>query len=194
MVYNDNNIIQEVKAGSEEAFDYIFNRYYAQLCYYAFGFNKDPEESKNIVHDTFVTFWSLRQNFESLRSIRAFLYISIRNASITYLRKKNIQPRIIEFDTLKIEPLSDDQNWEEIKIKTEVIKTLYNEIDNLPSQCKKIIRLRLFENLTIAQIAHELNLSNQTVKNQLSRAKQLLRLRVMEKQLLSFLFLLIFLR
>ncbi|MNR35643.1 RNA polymerase sigma factor [compost metagenome] len=60
-------------------------------------------------------------------------------------------------------------------IRTEVWAEIYREINKLPVQCSKVISLSFVEGLKNDEIAQELDISIQTVKNQKSMGVKLLK-------------------
>jgi RNA polymerase sigma-70 factor (ECF subfamily) len=63
-------------------------------------------------------------------------------------------------------------------IRMEVFNELYREINQLPEQCGKIVRMGYIEGMKNEEIARELGLSIQTVKNQKTRGVMLLKRRL----------------
>jgi RNA polymerase sigma-70 factor (ECF subfamily) len=74
-------------------------------------------------------------------------------------------------------------------IRAEVLKEVMNEINNLPEQCGKVLKLAYLDGLKNQEVAKVLNISVHTVKNQKARAIQLLRTRLRDRDLMAFLLL-----
>jgi len=67
------------------------------------------------------------------------------------------------------------ENYNTDQIKSEVYGELYRAINNLPSQCRTIISLSYIEGLNNKEIADQLGLSEQSVKNTKVRAIKILK-------------------
>jgi RNA polymerase sigma-70 factor (ECF subfamily) len=81
-------IIRELKQGNQLAISAIFHRFYAQLCLFADSFVKDQLVAEDIVSDVFIKLWNKANDFSSLTAIKAFLYISTKNASLNYINQR----------------------------------------------------------------------------------------------------------
>jgi RNA polymerase sigma-70 factor (ECF subfamily) len=57
---------------------------------------------------------------------------------------------------------------------------IHQAVDVLPEKCREVFQLSRFEQLSVDQIAQKLQISPQTVKNQLSKALQVVRFRLRE--------------
>ena len=56
----------------------------------------DLETAEDIVQDLFATMWEKKMRFLSLPSFRTYLYNSIRNASLNYLKHQNVESLYLE--------------------------------------------------------------------------------------------------
>lgn len=179
--------MQRLGNGDKEAFSYIFGEYYAALCAFAEKLTGASGDVEDIVGEVFLKVWSRQQAFEDLRHLKDFLYKSTRNACFDFTRR-SIHSR--ERQALFLQ--SQDQ-WEAAAeldvIRMEVYRNIYREINQLPGQCRKIIHMGYIEGKTNNEIAQELGLSLQTVKNQKSRGISLLKLRLPPESFVLFLLL-----
>ena len=175
MVVNQKNlnlINEQINAGKIKAFEEIFNVYYRSLCYYSYKIINDFEASKDIVQDIFISIWNKNLNFENSNTLKTYLYNSVRNNSITYLEKINNRERLNkEFITEN----NKNDNFIRIQIDAEVISEIYQEIEYLPEECKKIFKLAYLQGYKNQEIAEHLNISINTVKTQKTRAKKQLK-------------------
>ncbi len=80
------DIIEKLKQGDSEAYASFFNTFYAPLCYFATQLVRDKPAAEDIVKDTFIKLWQKHTDFESPQNVKAFLYITVRNASLNFLR------------------------------------------------------------------------------------------------------------
>jgi RNA polymerase sigma-70 factor (ECF subfamily) len=154
-------------------FEALFNKYYAGLCYYAYKFVQNKEVAKDLVQDVFVMSWDKRNDFTTELNIKNYLYISLRNSCLNYLRHSVVEKKFIE--------LSDINAHENEKgltnlIKAELVMSIREAIDKLPEGCRMVLKLAYFEGLKNDEIATELGISINTVKTQRQRAMKLMRL------------------
>ncbi|WP_207514015.1 RNA polymerase sigma-70 factor [Longitalea luteola] len=169
------HIIAGFQQGSKEAFAAVYHMHYSRL----YGFIKklidDREEAQDITAETFVKLWKLHANFATQENIKAFLYITARNACMDYLRYRQRQTANQQEFGYVLGQLEEQMPTANDEIKTEVLKQIHLEIEQLPTQCKRIFKMAWLEGKKNAAIAMELALTEQTVRNQKARAVKILR-------------------
>lgn len=183
--YNEQELLLQLFHGERDAFSFVFREYYAAMCAYAEKLTGVQDHVEDIVEDVFLKVWVTQQQFENFQHLKNFLYKTTRNACIDHLRRmKHSRERQAQFQALQ-------HQWETATdlhlIRTEVYRTIYRAIDQLPEQCSKIVRMGYIEGKSNEEIAATLGLSIQTVKNQKSRGISLLKLRLPPESFALFL-------
>ena len=174
--YNNNEHdypMQGFRQGREDSFDEIFRGLYPALCYYGFKITGDQAVSEDIAEEAFIKVWERRVECRHFLSLKAYLYTTVRNASIDWLRKSRSQARAVK----GILPLLEqtEQSRLELLIMTETCRGLHAAINELPVQCQKVVRLSYLEGKTLKQVAAELQIEVGTVQSQKNRGLMLLR-------------------
>lgn len=177
------DIISGFHKGSSRAFDLLFDMFFPALCYFANKLIDDRQEAEDIVLDTFQKLWARREHFETMPNIKAFLYITVRNTCLNYLRYRETQ-RKRSREMAKLLPDRFEEDAEQQRIRAEVLKNIYNEIEKLPKKCREVFELIYFEGLKANEIAEQLQISESTVRNQKVRALQLLKTALSGRELL----------
>lgn len=180
-------IVSEFNKGNERSFSSIFNTYYSSLCFFAEKMILDKQEAEDIVEESFVKLWRLHANFETMQNVKAFLYITTRNACINYIKQAERTSKN-QSELLYVLPQKEDHVLAQIT-KAEVLREVHAAIESLPPQCRKIVRMSFVEGLKNQEIADKLNLSVNTVKNQKMRAISLLKIKLLSTNLVVFLIL-----
>jgi RNA polymerase sigma-70 factor (family 1) len=184
------HLIVDFKKGSREAFTEVYNMYYSRLYFFVKKITDDREEAQDITAETFVKLWNLRANFDTLQNIKAFLFITARNACLDFLRyQKRQHTNKQEFSYLLTQ--NEDIAFQDDEIRYEVLQQIHNEIEHLPAQCRKIFKMAYLERLKNAQIADLLGLTEQTVRNQKTRAIKLLRMSLINSNVVLVLLLIL---
>lgn len=183
----ENDIIDSFKKGVPDALQLLLKQFYSPLCLFAERLVANKPAAEDIVGESFIKLWNKRSNFESTQNIKAFLYITVRNACLNYLKR-------LKRDSLRQKQLAYLTNEKEEfvlneMIRAEVLKEIMHEISNLPEQCGKVLQLAYFSGLRNQEIAKLMNISVHTVKNQKARAVQLLKLRLKDSDLMALLLL-----
>lgn len=175
----------DFKKGDARALQVIFKQFYGPLCLFAERMLRDRPAAEDIVGDTFLKLWNRHTDFENLQNIKAFLYITTRNASLNMLKQMQRE----SLSKKQLAYLSGDKDGFILNdiIRSEVLSEIYREIEKLPEQCRKIFKMSYFEGKKNQEIAAMLEISVHTVKNQKARAIQLLRVKLPDRNLVAIL-------
>jgi len=169
---NELFLYEEMKKGREYAFDYFFNYYYAGLCVYAQKIISFPEqEAKDIVQDVFVKFWNDRTRLNISRSIRSYLFMSVKNKCLDCIRKKSSKQNV--------RGVFDESDFTDESVEPYIfseLQSLFNKsLSKLSPRCRDIFEMSRIRGLKNREIAAELNLSEKTVENQITKALRILK-------------------
>lgn len=175
--------------GVEHVFDYVYQGYFAPLCFYAEQYVGD--ESLDVVNNVFAKLWSSGTQFETTGHLKSFLYVATRNACLDFL-KVHARSKLRETEYGRFQHLSDEEVEAGI-IENEYLAEIYRELKKLPSQCGKIIEMTYIQGFKNEEVAAQLGLSLQTVKNQKHKGLKVLRSRFLSSPS-KYLFLLFLLR
>lgn len=175
------NLWRKIKKSDVKAFGSLYQSFFSPLCIYAYGFIPDEEFVKEIVNDVFLKIWNKRREIDIIYGIKSYLYRCVHNQCIDHLaikkgfgqhQKVNITDKIIEL-------AGQDEEYilMQISMKNLERDVMYS-IDQLPPRCKEIFMLSRFELLSYTEISEKLNISVNTVKTQMSRALDSLRVKL----------------
>lgn len=152
----------------------IYSLYHSVLCFFAYKYTKSYDEAEDIVHSVFAKIIEKGVTLENDFTIKSYLFSSVRNASLNYIKKDNVRKRYSEYSSSN-ETGTDNSSYLLDRIETEILFEIFSKIDALPSGCNKVFRLSYIEGLSNQEIADKLGISLNTVKSQKARAKQLLK-------------------
>jgi len=155
------------------AFNAIYARYSQPLYLYILSKIEPAEAGKDVLQELFTSLWERRQTLSVHESLKSYLYQSARHKIIDIYRKNNtyrkyLQQLIEHFD---VQPGSITELLDS-KTRTEDV---FETINQLPERMKEVFILSRVEHQTVEQIALRLGLSQQTVKNQITKALKILR-------------------
>ena len=182
--------MQRLMAADELTFSYIYEQYWASLFKYVIRILPDQSDAADVIQETFITFWELREKQQHIKSIKAYLFIMARNLAFKrfrmHLRQHEFQEKFIAFHS----------QWDQAtqqSIETKDLSSLIDgEIDKLPERMREVFILSRKEHLSYQEIAEKLGISDATVKKQISNALKYLRLRI-DEEYIPYLMLLILL-
>lgn len=175
-IVEDLYLWENIKRGSKRDLKQLHDRYFNQLCLYAFKSAQNPEVMEELVSDCFIKLWENRTAIDIKTSVKHYIFLMLRNSIIDYQRKKKFLT--VPFDNIN-EP-ADEAFFDEQK----EYAILYSALEKLPEQRRRILEMAVFELLSYNQIAEKLHLSRNTVKTQISRAYRFLKENITSKRFL----------
>ena len=172
-VISDKQLLAAIRKGSDEAFRQLFEKYWEDLYRMAYRRLPSPEDIKDILQDVFLSLWNNIDQVNADESLGGYLYTSLRNKIFNFFEKR--QNRLNCLMKHPFNPVeSEEIIWNRFNTK-EIQKFIALQVTAMPPKMKRIYLLSKKEQLTISEIAELLNLSPQTVKNQLHRAFERMR-------------------
>ncbi|WP_304248458.1 RNA polymerase sigma-70 factor [Parabacteroides gordonii] len=175
-------------------FENFYITWYSRVKYFARDYVFSEEEAENIAQDVFLEFYQKRDSLDFHINIIAYLFTSVKNKCIDYLRRKLLEQEAaakmqeefdlsfrMKFDSLEafnLEGLSEDN------IKNIIEKAL----ESLPERCREIFVMSKIEGKKQKEIAEDLGVSVKTIECQMTIAYKKLR-----EELKNYLPLLLFL-
>lgn len=174
---------QKIKNGDIKTFECLFRELYPGMCNVADRILNDEVQSKDIAQEAFINLWGKLDELADIMSVKSYLYTSVRNLCLNYIRdhRKNI-------DIPGVLPERPEPDLKVIIIEEEVIHALYAAIDRLPEQTSRVIRMSL-KGIKNQAIAEELGISVNSVKTLKYNALHILRRELHESAWLLLLWL-----
>lgn len=153
-------------------FEDAFKMHFKALHAYAFTIVKEEVMAEEIVQNVFCKLWEKNSELVIQHSIKAYLYRSVHNESLNYLKHLKVRAAH-EAYTLKQQQHSNDHP-DPVSLR-ELQTRIDKALKELPEQCRTIFQMSRYEELKYSEIAHHLGLSIKTVENQMGKALRLLR-------------------
>jgi RNA polymerase sigma-70 factor, ECF subfamily len=173
---NPDHFGREFQNNNRQLFNQLFSDYYVNLCRFAYTYLKDDDISEEIVQEVFIALWEHRTTLDINVSIRSFLYISVKNRSLNYIRSMNT--RIHHEDEFAIEQATRVSHIIDFCEREELTYLIDQAVTELPDQCRTIFEMNRYQDLTYKEIARNLNISPKTVENQMGIAIKKLRIKL----------------
>ena len=172
-----NKLIPFLREGEKIAFEEIYNDFFGVMHHLSVQYLHDQKVSEEIVQDTFMKLWEIRETLNEQFNIRNFLYTITKNNCLNYLRnqkialkhQQNIQYLEIQFNFEALERLGNYMEFEELREKID------NAIAALPDDLRETFLLSRYEELHYKEIADKQSISIKTVEARVSRALRILR-------------------
>ncbi|UKJ06936.1 RNA polymerase sigma factor [Solitalea lacus] len=168
---NDKDLL--VHKDEEAAFRVIFDRYWRALYQKAINRLGNDADAQDVVQEIFISCWNNRNAINVEVSLAPYLFTALKYAIIKSVYRKGKKGIHVPLDYEELHYV--DLSTEEVLQYNELQEIISNKVAELPERMQEIYRLSRIEDLQIAQIAQQLNISEQTVKNTLTTALKRLR-------------------
>jgi RNA polymerase sigma-70 factor (ECF subfamily) len=173
-----NLLVLSLREGKKSAYEEIYNDYFGVIYHLSLQYLHDATIAEEIVQDSFMKLWEIRETLNDQFNIHSFLYTITKNNCLNYLRNQKIalkhqeNLRYLEMQ-FNYEALGKMGNWLEFEALREKIDLA---IAVLPADLQETFRLSRFDELSYKEIAFKQTISVKTVEARVSKALRLLRL------------------
>ncbi|QBQ40199.1 sigma-70 family RNA polymerase sigma factor [Sphingobacterium psychroaquaticum] len=175
---NDVQLLALVKEDNRQAFSIVVDRYSAILYRFVRKRITSNEDAQDIIQEVFASLWNRRLHIEITESLYPYLFKAAKYETIDHLIKQ--QKEITRLSTLFAPPHNDTlcaDNLEDTLLAKELAQLIDYEVDKMPQTMKSAFTMSRKDAKSIKEIARELALSEQTVKNNITLAVSRLRLK-----------------
>ncbi|TYR37920.1 RNA polymerase sigma-70 factor [Sphingobacterium phlebotomi] len=170
-IYDDQELVRLMRSGDERVLVEIYDRYWEKMLVVAFNRLGNLQEAEECVQDVLYKLWKLRDNLSLTKSELAnYLARAVRNHTFNVLEER--QRKRMRMSAYNHEEITDTLSPERQLIVQELQQQIDKAIKNLPPQCQLVFVLNKHEGLSAKEIANNLNLSENTVKSHLKKAKK----------------------
>lgn len=164
--------IQGINNKDPRAWKELYRFYYGALCNYSSSIINETSVAEDIVQECLIMIWKSDLNFQNIKILSSYLYKSVYNNTLKYIRDKKVEDKRKSEWSLTLSETEDDIFY--MAAEEDVIRKLRAAIALLPDQRKTILQLSL-EGYSVQEIALQLEISINTVKTQKKRAYSFLK-------------------
>ena len=172
----DRAIVEQIKAGDQEALGDVFRAFHDELHAYAVRYVNEAQVADDLLQDVFLRIWRRRKKWHLRHSMQAYLYGAVRNRSLKYLKhcqvRRDYAQRELAKERTPVNPPAEHLRAVELQSAIDAC------LDDLPERRREIFVLSRYHHLTYREIADVLGISIKTVETQMMRALRLFRTRL----------------
>ena len=185
-LYNDEELMQEIKADNMFAFDVLYKKYSKKLYKFGYSILKSKEETENLIQDVYLNLWENRHKVEKDSSVKSYVFTITYNSAISVIRKKAKESQFVEYlkslQQINIEPVNVELEYNELTKKLDEI------VKALPQRQKEVYLMHKVDGLKYSEITERLHISVNTIENHMSRALKTIRKKLGNYSLIAILF------
>ena len=164
-------LFEKMQRGDTSALEYFFREYTDVLYYRALGFVKDNLAAEDIVQETFLKLWQIREKLDGYNSVEALAVQVAKNLALDKLKQH--RPEGMDIALLSLD--SGTRNPAEELEQHDTVARIRWLISKLPSLQQTIIRMKDIEGYELAEIAEITATPVENVRVNLSRARKKIR-------------------
>lgn len=166
--YSDAQLIAELKNDDHQAFKEIYDRYANKLIAIALKKTGDEDEAVDMIQELFLSVWKNRYTIQLTGVLEAYFIVSVNYMIYRWYKKQKLQPSSFN-DVSEIWHQSEDSTSQKL-IHAELSFLINQEIAGMPEKMRQVYLYSRDHDMSGQQIAEELGVSHQTVRNQISNA------------------------
>jgi len=180
----DEIVAREIRRNRKEALEALYDRYAPALLSICMRYCGNLQDAEDVLHDGFIKIIKSIGTFKPTSSgtFEGWMKRIMINTALNFLRDRNRENRFLAFETIqeRIAGEPDEENPLD-DVQDQVSKEMMMKmICELPPGYRTVFNLYVFEEFTHKEIAAELQLSENTSKSQLSKARTFLRKKIYE--------------
>ncbi len=172
-------LVADIRAGSVDAFETLYQTYWSRLYQFVFRYVRSAEEAEEIVQDVFFRIWRQRATWNVIGSLDNYLYLAVRNMALDRLEHAAVARRWRTGAAQEIGASHQDSADAGV-LAAEIDAAIERALAELPAKRRAICMLRWANDMSYAQIADRLGISEKTVETQIARGLKFLRERLVE--------------
>ena len=160
---NDKELFLRIAENDEAAFRLLFEQYRERLFLFAWQLCHSAADSEEVVQDVFTRIWENREKLTAVESPRNYIYTMVRNRTLDLLSKIAKDKNLIKEVWANISEGSNET--EQLLQAAESKQLIEKAVSQLSPKKRKVFQLSRDEGLSHQEIAAQLGISVQTVKN-----------------------------
>lgn len=159
----------------ELLFTKLFNQTHGKAFNFVFSLCEDKELTYDIVQTAYIKVWRQIDKFERHPNPEALLFVTVKNIFLDEIKKYNKKRSLhVPVDQVNNNIPIDYETGQELNYR-ETKELISNAIEKLPYTLKKVYKMYFFDELTVLELAQQLQLSQNTIRTHIETAERFLR-------------------
>lgn len=167
-------LIKDCVAGKQMALAQLYHIFSAKMYGVCLRYAKDASEAEDNLQEGFIKVFTSLKNFRNEGSLEGWIRRIMINVSLEKLRKLN-----------KMYPVEDVAIYDSVNFSDDIISKISADelmklVQELPPRYRLVFNLYVIEGLSHEEIAKEMLITQGTSKSNLSRAREIMKKKVLE--------------
>jgi RNA polymerase sigma-70 factor (family 1) len=165
--YHDKELLRRIAEGDERAFRILFDGYKNRFYAVALKMTRSDTIAEEMVQEIFLKIWQNRTQLVNIDNPDAYFFTALYRQVFRHYKKLSLERKLLNL----IAQSPAFRNITDETVLAHESNRLINEaIAKLPPQQQLVFRLSKMDGLSREQIAEQLHISPNTVKNHLAEA------------------------
>ncbi|GAA4312486.1 RNA polymerase sigma-70 factor [Mucilaginibacter gynuensis] len=169
----DDELQQYLFHNNEQAFTVLYDRYAADVMGMLLKILKSEALAQDVMQEVFLKIWNQRSRLQHVKVFKAYLFITARNHALnslkTAIRSQTAIGEIIQA------AVSERNTTDDELLSKEYLQFIEQVLDRLPSRSREIFAMCRTQEKSYAEVAEELGISRNAVKNHMVYSMKVLR-------------------
>lgn len=179
---SDYRLMELIRGGNNHAFTELINRYWEGMYRHVHARLHHEEDTKDIIQEIFISVWKNRATItvDAEQGMGGYLFQAARYRVIDHFAR----PQSVVYNEELLEEWLQQQtavSSHELLVTKEMEAQVNHALEQMPERLQLPYRLSRYQHLSNREIAAQLSLSEQTVKNNISIALRYLRIYMNEQ-------------
>lgn len=170
----EKELFSRVAQGDEEAFNTLFHRYVPRLHTLITKVTRSEGVAKDIIQEVFLYLWMDRESLANVEVPQNWIFKIAYNRSYSWLARQFSRNRKYN-EFIQRNPVEGVDSLEHTVFLNETARLIHEATALLPEQARKIFQLSRETGLKAADVADQLEISVQTVRNSLVRSVKFIK-------------------
>lgn len=166
----DFQLLRGLQKGDSESFKAIYDKYAKALFLYAVNVIDRKVVCEDMIQEIFISLWSKRKE-SNIMALKPYLFQAVKYQIFNYYRNNKFTSE----DLTRLNIIDVSMNVSQEMEYSELDQIIRTTVAKLPKRCQEVFVLSRYQHKSNKEIADELHISVQAVKNQISKALAFLR-------------------
>lgn len=163
-LHNEKELLTQVSHGDRAAFQHLYTYCYPHVQRYISLFEVTPQVLDELTQDVFVRIWEKRARLAEVETFKGYLFMVTKHVVLNFIRALKLRQKVRELDEAVDE---GDHELENELLFKQYYRMAMEAIEKLPPGRRKVLKMSVYEGLTLDEIATRLGITRSGVKKQL---------------------------
>ncbi|TZF83708.1 RNA polymerase sigma-70 factor [Pedobacter sp. BS3] len=162
-----------MRSGDEEGFRLLYKSLWKPLFCYASRLLQDKDEAQDLIQELFSQLWVKHATLPEVTQVEAYLFTCTKRLVLNHFQARHIKDKHLQ--AFALANIKEDNNTFDRLLEKDMHQLVLSGMDELPERMREVFYLHRIQHIEVADIAKRMNISEQTVRNQVNLALKRLR-------------------